>query len=209
MTHGIGGGAIAADEPATAFYPVNWLDLARGAGGLTMIDFGTLKHVQRNGVCICGPRLGRQHGAFRQSRRQSPTAIGSSGSTCGSTASRCSGSLFIRTTAIGDAAGVPDVAMSLLRPPVAAAGVCANDAKPTSKTLLAIDGALVPTSVYADGNRLVCRVYEPYGKKPEFILNHLGKNRGPGHLRRGRKTRRGNPCVGNRQFDLGHSSRSS
>jgi alpha-mannosidase len=73
------------------------------------------------------------------------------------------------------AAGVPDVAMSLLRPPVAAVRVCPADAKPMSKTLLAIDGNLIPTSVHADGNRLVCRVYEPYGKKPEYSFEYLGK----------------------------------
>jgi hypothetical protein len=172
IVQGIGGGAIAADEPATVFYPVNWLDLPRGGGGLSMIEFGTLKHVVRNGKLYAVLAWGGETNHFNNR-------------VCGTDWLKA---LDLRLNGVQTfrfafyphdkdwrAAGVPDVAMSLLRPPVGVARLCPPDAKPTSKTLLAIDGNLIPTSVFAEGNRLVCRVYEPYGKKPEFSLEHLGK----------------------------------
>ena len=67
-----------------------------------------------------------------------------------------------------------------LRPDEGERRHAAADAKPTSKTLLAIDGNLIPTSVYAEGSRLICRVYEPYGKKPVFSCDYLGKPSVPG-----------------------------
>ena len=38
-----------------------------------------------------------------------------------------------------------------------------------------MEGNLIPTSVAADGGRVVCRAYEPYGMQPAFDLRYLGK----------------------------------
>jgi hypothetical protein len=178
LTHGIGGGSIAPDEPATVIYPVNWLDLGRGAGGLTMINFGTTKHVLKDGTLYAVLAWGGKTAHFGN-RVDNPNA-----DVFRALDLRLNGKHRLRFAFYPHdkdwrAAGVPDVAMSLLRPPVAVARLCPADAKPTAKTLLAIDGNLIPTSVFAEGNRLVCRVYEPYGKKPEFSLDYLGKPMAP------------------------------
>lgn len=179
LTHGIGGGSITPDDPATAIYPVNWLDLGRGAGGLAMINFGTLKHVVRNGSIYVVLAWGGNTAHFGN-------RVDNAGGDVPFHAidNRLNGRHVFRFAFYPHdkdwrAAGVPDVAMSLLRPPVAAAGTCSSDGKPAAKTLLAIDGPLVPTSVYTDGKRLVCRVYEPYGGKPAFVLKHIGNTAQP------------------------------
>ena len=178
IVHGIGGGSIVADEPATAFYPVNWLDLTRDAGGLAMINFGTLKHIQRDGklhivlawggdTAHFGNRVDRNNGDWskRLDMRLNGRQV----------------FRFVFYPHDGDwrSAGVPDVAMSLLRPPVAGTRLCPRDGKPTSKILLALEGNLIPTSVEADGSRIVCRVYEPYGVQPALVLKYFGKEVAP------------------------------
>lgn len=40
---------------------------------------------------------------------------------------------------------------------------------------MTLEGNLIPTSVESDGSRVVCRVYEPYGMQPTFVLRHFGK----------------------------------
>jgi hypothetical protein len=181
MVQGIGGGAIVPDEPGTVFYPVNWLDLPRDAGGVSMIEFGTLKHVWRIGTLKHVWKEGKLYVVLAWGGNMAPfNNRDSDDDWCKAFDLRLQGTQTFRFAFYphdGDwrAAGVPDVAMSLLRPPVAATRLCPADTKPTSKTLLAIDGNLIPTSVFADGNRLVCRVYEPYGKHPEFSLQSFGK----------------------------------
>jgi hypothetical protein len=170
MVQGIGGGAIPVDEPATAFYPVNWLDLSRGAGGMSMINFGTLKHVVKNGRLFVVLAWGANTKHFNNRCMDSDWAKAFD--------LRLQGKQTFRFALYPHdkdwrAAGVPDVAMSLLLPPVAEARTCPADAKPASKTLLTIDGNLIPTSVFAEGDRLVCRVYEPYGRTPQYSLKYL------------------------------------
>jgi hypothetical protein len=170
MVQGIGGGAIPVDEPGTAFYPVNWLDLSRDAGGLTMINFGTLKHMVRNGKLFVVLAWGGNTDQFNNR-----------GNRCWN---EMYGKVFdLRLRGVQKfrfalyphdkdwrTANVPDVAMSLLLPPVAAARVCPADARPISENLLTISGNVIPTSVFADAGRLVCRLYEPNGNKPVFAV---------------------------------------
>jgi hypothetical protein len=178
IVHGIGGGSIVPDEPARAFYPVNWLDLADDAGGLAMINFGTLKHYQTNGqlrvilawggdTAHMGNRVSNNNGDLKKQLDL-----------------RLNGRQVFRFVFYphnGDwrSAGVPDLAMSLLRPPVAGTRLGPRDGKPAAKCVLALAGNLIPTSVAADGNRVVCRVYEPYGQQPVFVLRHLGQEVAP------------------------------
>jgi hypothetical protein len=178
MVQGIGGGAIAADEPATVIYPVNWLDLAHDAGGLSIINFGTLKHLRRGEKLYIVLAWGGNTAHFGN-RVYLPN-----GNWFKALDLRLQGTQTFRFAFYPHerdwrAAGVPELAASLLRPPVAACRLTAADARPTDKTLLAIDGNLVPTSVYVDGNRLVCRVYETYGKKPTFSCDYLGQSAVP------------------------------
>ena len=179
LLHGISGGAIAADEPAMAVYPVNWLDVARDGGGLSIINFGTLKHLQRDGKLYVVLAWGGNTAHFGN------RVDANNGNWSKVLDLRLQGTQTFRFAFYPHerdwrAAGVPEVATALLRPPVAATRLTAADAKPTSKTLLAIDGNLVPTSVYADENRLVCRAYEAYGKKPAFSCDYLGEPSVPG-----------------------------
>jgi len=178
IVHGIGGGSIVADEPATVFYPVNWLDLPRDTGGLAMINFGTLKHCQADGnlhvvlawggdTAHFGNRVWRNNRDYekRMDLRLNGRQV----------------FRFVFYPHDGDwrSAGVPDVAMSLLRPPVVQERLGPRDGKPTSKFLLALEGNLIPTSVEADGRRVVCRAYEPYGMQPAFVLRYFGKKVAP------------------------------
>jgi len=178
IIHGIGGGSILADEPATVFYPVNWLDLAHNAGGLAMIDFGTLKHCQRDGKLRVVLAWGGDTAHFGNRVFQD------NGDWSKRLDLRLNGRQVFRFVFYphdGDwqNASVPDLAMSLLRPPVAGTRLGPQDGKPTSKFLLSLEGNLIPTSVGADGSRVVCRVYEPDGLRPVFVLRHLGKKIAP------------------------------
>ena len=178
LVHGIGGGSIVADEPVTAFYPVNWLDLARNAGGLAMIDFGTLKHCQRDGKLHVVLAWGGDTAHFGNRVSQD------NGDWSKRLDLRLNGEQVFRFVFYphdGDwrSAAVPDVAMSLLRPPVVQERLAPRDGKPMSNYFLALEGNLIPTSVETDGSRFVCRVYEPYGMQPAFVLRYCGKKLAP------------------------------
>lgn len=172
MVHGIGGGSIVPDEPETVFYPVNWLDLGRSGAGLSLINFGTLKH------CTVGKTLytilgwGADDGHFNNRimsekwwKRMDL---------------RLDGKQVYRFVIYPHAGGwkkaaVPDVAMSLLRPPVARAARVSQAAMRQSAPALSLKGNLIPTSVFKQDGRLVCRVYEPYGAKPAWTCTYSGK----------------------------------
>jgi len=174
LVHGIGGGSVAADEPTRAFYPVNWLDLPRDAAGLALIHFGTLKHCQRDGKLQAVLAWGGDTARF--GNRVDPN----NGNWSKRLDLRLNGRQVFRFVFYphdGDwqHASVPDLAMSLLRPPLAGTRLGPRDGKPTSEVLLALGGNLIPTSVEADASGIACRVYEPCGTQPDFVLSHLGK----------------------------------
>lgn len=170
LVHGIGGGAIAPDEPQTVFYPVPWFDMARGPGGLATVCFGTLKHCRKDETLYTVLAWGGDTDQFNN--RIMADNWGKRLDL------RLNGKEVFRFACYphdGDwqQANVPDLAMSLLRPPVARESSCPPGR--VSGVLLSLEGNLIPTSVFSDGKKITCRAYEPYGVKPEWTCNYLGK----------------------------------
>jgi alpha-mannosidase len=171
LAHGFAGGAGTPDEPGIVFYPVNWLDLSRPAAGLAIINFGALKHCLRDGVLYTVLAWGGDTTHFNNRSRF--------GDWSKKMNLRLNGRQSFRFALFphrGDwrAARVPDVAASLLRPPLALRRRSARNDKVRSQTLLALDGDPIPTSVFERDGRLVCRAHEPYGRPPQVTCRLQG-----------------------------------
>jgi len=183
MQQGIGGGSIVPDgptrvlaQPGRVILPVNWLDLEQNAAGVALINFGVLKYCHKDDTlysvlawgdhttnfCNRDPRCGMSWGKKLDLRLNGKHIF-----------------RFAIYPHDGDwqTARVPDLAMSLLRPPVGIQRL--SDGKPESKTLLSVESDLIPTAVFSDGQDLTCRVYEPYGKPQKAVVNYRGKSISP------------------------------
>jgi hypothetical protein len=183
MRQGIGGGSIVPDGPAKVLgqpgcviLPVNWLDLEQNTSGVTLINYGTLKYFQKDDMLYSILAWGNDTTYFgNRDQRCSvyfPRKIDL----------RLNGKHTFRFAIYphdGDwqTAQVPDLAMSLLRPPIGIQRK--SDEKPISETLLSVESDLIPTAVFTDGPDLTCRVYEPYGKPQTATVNYHGKKVSP------------------------------
>ena len=174
VVHGIGGGYSVPDEPHTAFFPVNWVDVRSGGVGLSIINFGTRKHWIKEDTL--GITLAWGGNTKHFSNKVIDISIeaaqfGGSGLDLRLNGRRTFTYAVYPHSKGWKEANVPDIAMSLLRPPVILQGIANCEA---SKTL-SITGNVVPTSVFMDGNKLACRMFEPEGKKPVYKVKVNGK----------------------------------
>ncbi len=183
MQQSIGGGSIVPDgptkvlaQPGRVILPVNWLDLGQNAGGVTLINFGTLKYCHKDDMLYSILAWGDYTTNF--CNRDPRCAM----SWFKKLDLRLNGKQIFRFAIFphdGDwqTAQVPDLAMSLLRPPVGIQRF--SDDKPESNTLLSVESDLIPTAVFSEGQDITCRVYEPYGKSQKAVVNSYGKSVSP------------------------------
>lgn len=175
LVHGIGGGHASPDEPERAFFPVNWLDVESGGLGLSIINFGTRKHWLKEdtlGISLAWGGL-TEHFGNRVIDVSLGTRIGKEMDL------RLNGRRSFRYAVYPHRggwreAGVPDLAMSLLRPPAVLQGCMSPGARKRVNTVRMV-GNLVPTSLSRDGGSLKCRVYEPGGSAPAWEVRVNGR----------------------------------
>jgi hypothetical protein len=174
LVHGIGGGASVPHEPRRAFFPVNWVDRQIGGTGLALINFGTFKHVWKDHELLTILAWGGDTAHFgnrvdnngRDMIKQLDL--------------RLSGRRMYRFVVYphsGDwrTAHIPDLAMSLLRPPLAVPHLITPGKKLAQATLLKLDGTVVPSSVFTEAGRPTIRAYEPAGDDPTWNVEYRGK----------------------------------
>lgn len=179
LMQGIGGGSIVPDGPTKMLaqqgvdiLPVNWLELGQPSGGITLINFATLKHCRKERTLYVVLAWGDLTAKFGNRDPRFFTVMPKIYDL------RLNGKHTFRFAIFPhegswQSAEVPDLAMSLLRPPVCIQRRC--NGKPVSNVLLSIDGGLIPTSIYPDGDGIACGVYEPYGRRERSVVSHRGK----------------------------------
>ena len=184
LMQGIGGGSIVPDGPTKVLaqqgvdiLPVNWLELGQPLGGTTLINLATLKHCRTDRtlyVVLAWGDLTAQFGN-RDPRffTVSPKVQDL----------RLNGKHTFRFAIFPhegtwQSAEVPNLAMSLVRPPLCIQRRC--NGKPVSKMLVSVEGGLIPTSVYPQGDGIACRIYEPYGRSEKPVVFYRGTQMRPG-----------------------------
>ena len=201
LLHGISGGAIAADEPAMAVYPVNWLDVARDGGGLSIINFGTLKHLQRDGKLYVVLAWGGNTAPASAIAWMLTTGIGPRCWTCGFRERRRFASPFIRTSEIGAPRGCP----RWQRPCCGRRWPPRDSLRPTQSrhrkrcwqsTAIWFPRRFTPTRTGSSAARTSLR------KEAGVLLRLSRRAVGPGYLRCGRQAHRRIAGVGHRQPDV-------
>jgi hypothetical protein len=177
VVHGIGGGYSVPDEPQTAFFPVNWMDVRSGGVGLSIINFGTRKHWIKEDTLGITLAWGGNTKYFSNKVIDisiEAAQFGGSGLDLRLNGRRTFRYAIYPHTKGWKEANVPDIAMSLLRPPVILRGI-ANLKERESANMLGITGNVVPTSVFMDDNKLACRIFESEGRKPVYKVKVNGK----------------------------------
>jgi hypothetical protein len=175
LVHGIAGGASVPHEPRRAFFPVNWVDRQIGPTGLAVINFGTLKHVWKDRELLIVLAWGGDTAHFGN-------RVDNNGkdNTIKKMDLRLSGKRRYRFVVYPHpndwrSANLPDLAMSLLRPPLAFRHSLPAGQKPAQTCLLKLDGNVVPTSVFTENDRPTIRAYEPVGDEPKWNVEYQGK----------------------------------
>jgi hypothetical protein len=178
LIYGIGGGSSEPFEAEAPFFPVNWINISPSTDNtsceLALISYCTYKHLLKNHelmtILAWGGDTARFGNRCDRVNRDFPKKMDL----------RLKGYRIYKFTIYPHEGckrtEIPDIAMSLLRPPVALQCKNLNEKDFNNTSYFYLKDSMIPSSLFLEGDKLVCRAYESIGNDNPVSVNYIGMN---------------------------------